>query len=69
MGLFLQSANRMQDNLLQENQTKLEIILKAYEGWKEKFIGQIWSSFGKCGTLTGQSKTELAFFYKYVLEN
>lgn len=69
MGLFLQSAAKMEDKLLRENQTFLEMILKAYEGWKEQFIGQIWNSFGKCGTLTGQSKTELAFFYKYVLEN
>ena len=69
MGLFLQSAAKMEDKLLRENQTFLEMILKAYEGWKEQFIGQIWNSFGKCGTLTGQSKTELAFFYKYILEN
>lgn len=69
MGLFLQSANCMEDNLLRENQKFLEMILKTYEDWKEQFIGQIWKSFGKCGALTGQSKTELAFFYKYILEN
>ncbi len=69
MGLFLQSANGMEDNLLRENQKFLEMILKTYEDWTEQFVGRIWKSFGKCGTLTGQSKTELTFFYKYVLEN
>lgn len=69
MGLFLQSANSMEDTLLLENQAFLEKVLKAYDGWKQQFIGHIWNSFGRGGTLTGQSKTELAFFYKYVLEN
>lgn len=69
MGLFLQSTNRMEDKLLRENHVLLGMILKAYEGWKERFIWQTMESFGRGGTLTGQSKTELAFFYKYILEN
>lgn len=69
MGLFLQSANSLEDTLLLENQAFLEKVLKAYDGWKQQFIGHIWNSFGRGGTLTGQSKTELAFFYKYILEN
>lgn len=69
MGLFLQAADRMKKNELLENRGNLERILNAYADWKNVFVEKIWNRMGKCGTLTGDSKVELAAFCKYILDN